>query len=227
MLGRPRRRLIRLALVFVLAITLGTAQIPPSAQAGPSAIGHCWVVENPPGPPHLACSDLVIPIEVLPPWHGGCPQCGLAVQLEPVIQPELLDDVSRHIADGFALWSQAANITDQTEQTRLRNQALDVYTEAANLLGDASAHVAAFGLVGQDTAQLYAVSSAFPEPWVPLPGDWGPSPQSWQWPHLITDAVTDIQIGIDNPNQMTQQRALAAEHLNEAYQDLVTTLTTD
>jgi hypothetical protein len=219
--------LTRLALVFVLAVTFGMVHIPPSAQADPSAIGHCWVVENPSGPPYLDCSDLVISVEVIQPWHGECPQCGLAVQLESVIQPEILNEASRHIADGFGQWSQAANIADQTEQARLRNQALDVYTEAANLLGDAPAQVAAFGLIDQDTGQLYAVSDGpYPEPWGPLPDSWGPSPQPWQWPHLITDAVADLQIGIANPNQMPQQRALATEHLDEAYQDLITTLTT-
>jgi hypothetical protein len=223
MSARPHRRLVRLALALALAIVLGTVQSPPAARADPSRIVFCWWTENPFGGQYLECRDLWIPFEVAPPW-GDCWQCGLAIELEQVINPSWFRIAMEHFTEGLSLWSGAAATADPVERTQLRNEALDHYTDGADILFGEPAVVTAFGLIDTATEQLYSVSDSASGSWTPRPDPWGPRPEPWRWPQLIADAITDIEVGLFNPGQMPQQRVIAAQHLDEAYEDLLSVM---
>lgn len=222
MSARTRGRIVRLALALMFAVILGAAQPPPAARADPFSFPDCYWIRDPLNPPHLKCVPVYVPVEVAPPWVDGCPHCGFAFEMDQEgIRPDEFEIFVERVAFGFSTWSEAALSTDPGQQEQLRNAALDQYTEAAELLGDVQAQVAAYGLADQQTEKLYAVSGAFPEPWVPAPGQWGLQPDSWQWPGLMTDAIANLQAGIADPGQMPQQRTFAAEHLDEAYANVL------
>lgn len=223
MSARPHRRLVRLALAFTLAIVLGTVQSPPAARADPSYIPFCWWTENPFGGWHLECRDLWIPFEVAPPW-GNCWPCGLAIELEQVINPSWFRTAMEHFTEGLSLWSGSAATADPVERTQLRNDALDQFTDGADILLGAPALVTAYGLIDTTTRQLYSVSDMTSASWIPRPDPWGPRPDPWRWPQLIADTITDLEVGLFDPAQMPQQRVIAAQHLDEAYEDLLSVM---
>lgn len=146
------------------------------------------------------------PLEVNWPWPQWCIMCDLYTQhvADPVINPELSDQVATHFAHGMNALGQAATATDPARKATLRATAFQEFVSAARAAGGSRLSVRRVGWLDRTTGRL----SPEPQPWLRESGV------------DLADGVGWLQLSFTDPANANRYRSLAMAQFDQAYTEI-------